>query len=133
MPDVFFYGLFMDRALLLTKGVRAINERKGKVEGYSLRIGKRATLVPTQDSVVYGIVMSLSQVDLDALYSDPSVSDYRSENATAQFSDGTTAPVLCFNLPIAPTAEEHNQDYADKLRALATKLELPSEYVETIK
>ncbi len=44
--DVFFYGLFMDEALLKTKGVIPANLRYASVLGFQLRIGNRATLVP---------------------------------------------------------------------------------------
>ena len=43
---VFFYGLFMDESLLVSKGVSPSKATVGYVDGYSLRIGRRATLVP---------------------------------------------------------------------------------------
>ena len=133
MPDVFFYGLFMDRALLIERGLHPVNERPAKVEGYSLRIGNRATLAPTPDANVHGIVMTLSQAEIESLYSEASVRDYRPEPVTAMFADGSAAPVLCFILPEPPTPDEHNQVYADTLRALARRLGLPTEYVKSIK
>jgi hypothetical protein len=133
MPDVFFYGLFMDRALLLAKGVLPTNERAARLDGYSLRIGQRATLVPTANSLVYGIVMALSQDELDALYTEPSVRDYRPESVVAVFADNTSGPVLCLILPQSAAPEEHNKAYADKLRALAEKLGLPKDYVMSIR
>jgi hypothetical protein len=133
MPEVFFYGLFMDRALLADKGLQPINDRPAKVEGYSLKIGKRATLVPTPNSVAHGMVMTLSNAELHSLYNESSVRDYRPEWVTAVFSDDSTSSVLCFNLPDPPNTEEHNADYANKLRELATRLGLPTEYVDSIK
>ena len=46
--DVFFYGLFMDDALLREKGVNPVDRRMASVENFSLVIGSRATLVPAQ-------------------------------------------------------------------------------------
>jgi hypothetical protein len=133
MPDVFFYGLFMDQALLVEKGVEPVNARRAKLEHHSLRIGKRAMLVHDQDSVVYGFVLTLSNAELELLYSEPSVSDYRTEEVVAVFDDGTSAQVLCFNLHESPAAEEHNREYAEKLRTLASKLGLPADYVKSIR
>jgi hypothetical protein len=131
--DVFFYGLFMDREFLREKGFAPTNERVASVQGFALRIGQRATLVPSANHVTYGVVMSLSHDDIDALYSETSVSIYRPEAVLAQYSDGTLAPALCFNLPLPPGPNEHNTEYAARLRALADQLGLPADYVASIR
>jgi len=50
-----------------------------------------------------------------------------------ELADGSTFPALCFNLIEPPAPEEHNSEYAMKLRALAQRLGLPDEYVCGIK
>ena len=52
---VFFYGLFMDESLLASKGVNPSKATIGYVEGYGLRIGRRATLVPDDTNRAYGV------------------------------------------------------------------------------
>ena len=42
--DVFFYGLFMDDALLREKGINPVGRRKASLENFCLLIGARATL-----------------------------------------------------------------------------------------
>ena len=74
--SIFLYGLFMDAALLASKGVHATNPRIGYVDGYCLRIGSRATLVPEPDGRAYGVLMTVSTEDIAALYSESSVADY---------------------------------------------------------
>ena len=133
LVDVFFYGLFMDKVLLEEKGCAAINDRLASVDGFSLRIGKRATLIPSANNSVYGIIMSLSHNDIDKLYSEESVSMYRSEAVLVKLSDGTIVPALCFNLPVPPAPGEHNPDYVVKLKKLAGKLKLPDNYIQSIK
>jgi hypothetical protein len=130
--DVFFYGLFMDEDLLRAKGVVPTHLRSASVSGFQLRIGKRATLVPARSGRVFGLVASLSHVDLDRLYSEPSVSAYRPEAVLAHLSKGEPVAVLCFNLIEPPSAGERDPDYASKLRSLAERLEFPAEYVESI-
>jgi hypothetical protein len=51
--DVFFYGLFMDDALLREKGINPVDRRMASVENFSLVIGARATLVPYAGLTVY--------------------------------------------------------------------------------
>ena len=130
--DVFFYGLFMDKELLRKRGFDPTNERVASVRGFALRIGQRATLVPSADHVAYGVVMSLSHEAIDALYSEASVRVYRPEAVLARFSDDALAPALCFNLPLPPGPDEHNPEYAAKLRALASQFGFPADYVASI-
>ena len=130
--DVFFYGLFMDEDLLRAKGVTPGNLRLASVSGFQLRIGNRATLVPSQFGRVYGLIASLSHADLERLYSEPSVSAYRPEAVLAYLPNGDVLAALCFNLPEPPSTEERNTEYAFKLRSLAERLNFPAEYVASI-
>ena len=130
--DVFFYGLFMDEALLRAKGVKPENRRLAFVEDYSLVIGARATLVPSPGQTVHGVLFSLTHHELESLYSEPSVSVYRPEAVSASV-DGKTVPALCFNLPAPPAADERNEEYASKLKELAARIGLPASYVASIK
>ena len=130
--DVFFYGLFMDDALLREKGTNPVNRRMASVENFSLVIGARATLVPYPGRTVHGVLFSLTHAEVDALYSEDSVSVYRPEAVLAQPGDGTITPALCFNLPVAPSEDERNPQYVSKLKELAGRIGLPSSYVSSI-
>jgi hypothetical protein len=131
--DVFFYGLFMDDALLQEKGIIPFNRRLAFVENFSLAIGARATMFPNEGHVVHGVLFSLSHSEVEALYSDESVRVYRPEAVLAKLADGSLIPALCFNLPVPPSAEERNPQYASKLRDLAARIGLPPDYVSSIK
>lgn len=131
--EVFFYGLFMDEALLREKGLKPENARPCFVENFALVIGERATLWPSQGSTAHGMLFRLTHAELDALYSDASVSVYRPEAVSAHLSDGSTVPALCFNLPARPGPEERNPQYAAKLKELARRIGLPESYVASIK
>jgi hypothetical protein len=130
--DVFFYGLFMDDALLREKGMNPVNRRMASVENFSLVIGVRATLVPCEGRTVYGVLFSLTHSEVDALYSEASVNVYRPEAVCAQLVDESVTPALCFNLPVPPSAGERNTQYASKLRELAERIGLPPSYVSSI-
>jgi hypothetical protein len=130
--DVFFYGLFMDDALLREKGMNPENRRIAFVENFSLVIGARATLIPCLSRTVHGVLFSLTHNEVDALYSEASVSVYRPEAVSAQLADGSVIPALCFNLPVPPSITERNPQYASKLRELAERIGLPPIYVSSI-
>jgi hypothetical protein len=131
--DVFFYGLFMDRQLLEGKGIRPEDVRLAAVPGFGLRLGARAALAPAPGAEVHGVLMKLSHADLEKLYSEPSVQAYRPEPVLAVARNGAAVAALCYNLPEPPAPDERNAEYAAKLRALAQRIGLPSEYVSSIR
>jgi len=129
---VFFYGLFMDRTLLQGKGISLPDLRVATVSGFRLRIEQRATLVPDQKGLVYGVIAELSHKEIQQLYSEPSVQDYQPEAVVATMADGGSLPALCFNLVNPPPADEHNPEYGRELRELAEQLGFPAEYISSI-
>lgn len=131
--DVFFYGLFMDESLLREKGLSPEGRRTACVDNFRLVIGERATLVPSAGGAAHGVLYSLTLGEVDALYSEASVSAYRPEAVCAQAADGSVIPALCFNLPAPPDPRERNPLYASKLRQLAARLGLPADYVSSIR
>jgi Gamma-glutamyl cyclotransferase, AIG2-like len=130
--DVFFYGLFMDQDLLRDKGIVPAAVELASVEGFTLRIGRRAALVACDGSRVHGVVMSLTLADLDRLYSEPSLAAYRPQAVLAKLAIGGVIAALCYNLPEAPTPGEQNSEYSAKLRAIGRKVGLPADYVESL-
>ena len=81
--EVFFYGLFMDEAALRERGLRPSGRRAASVEDFRLVIGERATLVPCAGAEAHGVLFSLTPGEVDALYSEASVSAYRPEAVCA--------------------------------------------------
>jgi len=65
-------------------------------------------------------------------YSESRVRAYRPEAVLSDLADGSRIPALCFNLIVPPGPDEGNSEYAGKLRDLARRLGLPSDYVEGI-
>lgn len=133
MQRVFFYGLFMDDELLRDMGLDPRVEGPAELRDYRLRIGNKATLVAAPGSIAYGIVMALADHEVKELYSTPGVADYRPEPVTVVMaSDQSSRDVSCYNLPAGEEGREANVEYAEKLAALATRLEFPATYVDEI-
>jgi hypothetical protein len=131
--DVFFYGLFMDDELLRANGYHPINARAACVPGMALQIGSRATLIADAAKCVYGFVIGLSHSEVERLYAEPSVAAYRPEAVLARLADQSLIPALCYNLPPSNQPIEANPGYAEKLRAVASRLGLPADYIATIR
>ena len=130
--DVFFYGLFMDMTILRQRGLVPTNPRIAYLEGYDLEIRDRATLVPTVQARVYGILAGLTHEEIGTLYSEPSVLDYRPEAVLVSSGDARQVPALCYTLPHV-SGTSRNTAYAIKLFELAKALSFPEEYLDKLK
>lgn len=130
--DGFFYGLFMDVEVLKQAGVKPSTPRRAFVSDFALRIGQRATLVPSPGARAYGMVIALTHAELERLYGAPGLEHYRPEPVFAQVIEGTTIPALCYNLLQVPEPHERNPEYAARLRSVLTKLGFPTEYVASV-
>ena len=76
--------------------------------------------------------MELTHEEIEKLYSEDSVRAYRPEAILVQLDDGSRVPALSFNLVESPQTNERNSEYAAKLRELARRIALPTEYVNSI-
>lgn len=130
--DAFFYGLFMDVDVLRESGVAPIDPRRAYVDGFALRLGRRATLLPLAGARAYGMIYALTHAELERLYTAPGLEQYRPEAVLAQPLEGVPAPVLCYNLREAPQPHERNPEYAARLQRALSRLGFPQDYVASI-
>ena len=130
--DAFFYGLFMDLGILRDSGVAPVNPRRAYVDDFALRIGQRATLLPSAGTRAYGMLFALTHSELERLYAAPGLEQYRPEAVLAQPLRGTPAPALCYNLREAPRPDERNPEYAARLQRALSKRDFPQECIASI-
>ncbi len=64
----FFYGSYMDPAILRKYGANPGPMRPGRLKGWRLTFTPHANLVPDEGGEVEGVIMYLSQDDVDTLY-----------------------------------------------------------------
>lgn len=131
--DAFFYGLFMDAAILRGAGVaEPANARRASVDDFELRIGQRATLVPRAGARAYGVLFALTHAELDLLYAAPGLEAYRAEAIVARSFDNVLTPALCYNLRHPPSVDEWSSEYASRLQQVLARLEFPEAYVASL-
>ncbi len=128
----FFYGLFMDADLLKSKGVVVRAARAAHVEGYVLKIGQRAVLVPATNARCYGMLFDLTHAELGALYAGADLQSYRPEAVLAKIADDKQVAALCYNVLEPVDDSARNPEYAAKLRAVLVKLNFPAEYIQSV-
>jgi|SRR5215470_1246388 len=130
--DGFFYGLYMDLDVIREAGVTPKNPRRAYVDNFTLRIGQRATLLPSAGARAYGVLYALTHAELERLYTAPGLEHYRPEAVLAHPLDGAATPALCYNLREAPRPEERNPADAERLRRALARLELPPDYIASV-
>ena len=130
--DGFFYGLYMDLEILRQAGVAPASPRRAYVDDFALRIGQRATLLPSAGVRAYGMLYAVTHAELDRLYTAPGLEHYRPEAVIAHPLGGTPTPALCYNLLEAPAPHERNPEYAARLQRALGKLAFPPEYVASV-
>lgn len=133
MSKIFFYGLFMDHALLTGKGLHPQVIGPAVLRDYRIQIGERATLLPCGSSCAYGILMELADDEVRSLYAEPSVRDYAPDRVMVELLH--TAKVCeadCYNLPSELAIAGASPAYAAKLSELVAALGFDPEYVKEV-
>ena len=121
----------MDADVLAKKGITPQDAVVGHVDGFSLRIGKRATLLRSAGARAYGVMMEISPAEVKDLYAESSVADYVAEPITVELMDGSRVEASCYILPDDKVTGT-NKDYAEALVQVADKLGLPETYLAEI-
>ena len=116
----------------MKNGIEPINPRKGFLNDYALKIGNRASLVPSKNEKSYGVVMTCDTEVIQKLYAEESVSDYIPEEVDVVIANGTSVKAICYNLPLESLTGT-NVSYALSLHALAKQIGFPENYLVKIK
>ena len=131
LVEAFFYGLYMDPALLESTGFKPSDPRLARIEGYKLELNGVAKIVPSDGANVWGQLIKLSQADLEAMYSFETTKMYRPEKFTIILANGEEIEAGCYNAP-ADESAVFNDEYLGKLIKAAERLGLPGDYIQTL-
>ena len=133
MNRIFFYGLFMDAQLLRAQGYHPTLVGPAELPGFQIRIGERASLIPSPGATSFGMLMDLTDEEATGLYSAPDVRDYHPQEVHAMLLDDRSSHAcLCYNLPAGKLGAGTNPGYAERLAALVLGLGFPAAYASEI-
>jgi len=130
----FFYGSFVNPRVLNKAGVFPTDTQRGKLDGWDIVIEPRATLKPSDECCVYGILAKVSHADLDKLYAKDwfGFGAYLPEAVDIAIAKGKVVPAMCY---IAWEMErgEATREYIEKIIEIAEKFEFPRWYINKVK
>src|SRR5512147_87156 len=97
--SVFFYGSYMNRAVLAEVGLAPASWEAASLPGFDIRIAPRANLVRAAGQVVFGVLATATHRELERLYAHAqSVLGelYLPEPVLVHTEGGSWKPALCY-------------------------------------
>jgi hypothetical protein len=140
---VFFYGSFINRAVLAEAGLKPDRVEVARLWGFDIRIQPLANLVRSDRHCVYGIVCEATHAELTRLYSQSWVGTYLPVAVTVEIAGGRLLSALCYIAP-EPEAAPANKpapasrptpasgDYIDRIAGPAREYGFPSWYIDRL-
>ena len=130
----FWYGSYMNPAVLAEVDVRPDAFEVARLDGYDITIAPLANLVPADGSAVYGVLAQATHAELDRLYAHARNvlgAVYLPEAVLVQTPAQAWRPALCY---IASAMEPRPADpaYVDRILRPARELGFPSWYIEKL-
>jgi len=129
--QTFFYGSYMNFAVLKEAGLAPEQWEVAKLSGYDIRIAPRANLVHSEQHCVYGIIAAATHEELARLYSHAKEAlgeTYLPEAVLVETLDGKWLPALCYichDMKPRPAAT----DYVDRIVKPAREYGFPAWYI----
>jgi len=135
-PYAFFYGGYMNPAVLMAAGVSATDCMAGYIDSLTLTIRPIANLEDNPEGRAYGLLARVSHDDLDALYggNPPALQGirYLPEAVLVHTEEGRSVPAVTYICPKLPGGPA-DAAYIAKLVAAAEDLNLPADYIAHIR
>jgi hypothetical protein len=138
MPEapvlVFFYGSYMNRAVLAEVGLSPATWEPASLPGFEIRIAPRANLVRVAGRVAFGVLASATHAELERLYAhahDVLGEVYLPEAVLVSTQAGAWLPALCY---IAAEMARRPADlaYVERILQPARELGFPTWYLKRL-
>jgi hypothetical protein len=130
----YFYGSFANPHVLIKADVFPTDAQRGRLDGWDIVIEPRATLRPSDECCVYGILAQASHGDLDKLYAKDwfGFGAYLPEAVDIAIDNGRYIPAMCY---IAWEMErgKATMEYIGKIVEIAKEYEFPKWYINKVK
>jgi hypothetical protein len=129
----FFYGSFMNPAVLAKADVHPTELQKARLEGWQLTIVPRATLVPSKRDAVFGILAQLTHADLDKLYTKDwfGFGTYLPESVVVTDANGRQVPALTY-ISWETSSAKPTLEYIERILSIARAYSFPDDYIRHI-
>jgi hypothetical protein len=129
---VFFYGSFMDRAILGARGYLPTDIEVARLSGFDIRFTPLATLLPAGSRTsVYGLLATATHAELERLYGEGWVSSYRPEPVIVRTRAGKRVPALVY-IAWGPTPPPPADSYVEHVLGPAREHRFPERYLKRI-
>ncbi|MFQ5524915.1 MAG: gamma-glutamylcyclotransferase [Thermoanaerobaculia bacterium] len=131
---VFFYGSYINRTVLREVELQPERFEVARLDGYDISIGPLANVHEAPGKVVWGVLASATQDELDRLYAHARNvlgGVYEPRLVPVSTKSGTEA-ALCYvadSLPEAPASA----DYVGRIVDPGRELGFPDDYIEHLK
>src|SRR5262249_47865962 len=129
--NVFFYGSFINPDVLARVGYYADKSEVARLDGFHIALRPLATLVPSDQHCVYGVLAAATHDQLEKLYGEEWVRDYKPEAVIVRTRDDAIHPALCY-IAWKQTGEAPFEDYLNHIIQPARQLVFPAWYVERL-
>jgi hypothetical protein len=127
--DVFFYGLYQDSSILAEHAVPVRQARRAVLANYQLRLGNNGSLQRCPGAATPGLLLALTHAEIERLYAGAGLHQYRAEAVLVLAEDGALLPALCYITLEPAAADEQNPAYAERLRQVMTRWQLPTAHI----
>ena len=135
MPEaqvfVFFYGSYMNRAVLAEVGLAPTTWAAASLLGFDIRIAPRANLVRAPGQVVFGVLASATHGELERLYAHAQTvlgEVYLPEAMLVHTEGGGWQPALCY-LASRMVERPAERAYVERILQPARELGFPAWYL----
>jgi hypothetical protein len=129
--EVFFYGSFMNRNALRSRGFEPLGWRTAVAVDHKVVFRPLATLERAAGEIVYGVVCSATHEELRALYAQDWLGAYQPEAILVHTSERVVSPALCY-VAHGPTGPSPSADYVSLVADAARQHRFPSWYIQQI-
>lgn len=128
---VFFYGSFINRDVLAEAGFRPDRLVVGRLPGFDIRIAPLATLVPSDEHAVYGVLCEATHEELGRLYAQSWVGEYLPEAVLVETGEGSWQAALCY-IASSAAGQQAPRDYVDRIVGPGRALGFPEWYLTRV-
>ena len=133
--NVFFYGSYMNFAVLKEVDIDERDFTVGSVSGFALTISPLANLIRQTQGVVYGILTALTHMELERLYQEHARGKlgghYLPEAVVVSLPNEIHTPALCY-ISYDMKSGKAEPAYVDRILVPARNYGFPAWYLDTI-